>query len=367
MLRSAAGRLPVPVKRTGGLVLAAGQLVGGLAAFAFSSQTSYQAHQALIRLFCWSGGWTNGLLSKFVAMVRPPYRLPAAHGVLGNLSSTESDAIQEDLKAKGYHVFKCRLPAEMVDRLARFALETPCSVRERDGEASPALAELTVYDPANPKGVRYDFRADDLVNNPDVQELLSDPSILAVAQRYLGSQPIIDVIAMWWHTSFQREPDSNAAQLFHFDMDRIRWIKFFFYLNDVTTDNGPHTFVEGSHRDGGIPSRFSSRGYARIADSEVLEAFGEGRLKEMLGPAGTILAEDTRGLHKGKHVLAGHRLLFQIQFSNSLFGASFSRPELKIIHSERLIEFTRRYPRLFSWIRREGPPAAPSQRGLWPG
>ena len=40
---------------------------------------------------------------------------------------------------------------------------------------------------------------------------------------------------------------------------------------------------------------------------------------EIGGPRGTIFAEDTRGLHKGKHLLTGDRLLFQLEFSNSLF------------------------------------------------
>ena len=41
------------------------------------------------------------------------------------------------------------------------------------------------------------------------------------------------------------------------------------------------------------------------------------------------MVEDTRGLHKGKHVSRGDRLVLQLQFSNSLFGMSY--PDAKIL------------------------------------
>ena len=37
--------------------------------------------------------------------------------------------------------------------------------------------------------------------------------------------------------------DEHAAQMFHFDMDRPKWLKFFIYINDVNEKNGPHFFI----------------------------------------------------------------------------------------------------------------------------
>src|SRR5690606_18205340 len=103
-------------------------------------------------------------------------------------------------------------------------------------------------DRARPRAVRYELRADDLVASSDVQRLLADWSLLAVAQDYLRATPIIDIVAMWWHTALHDHPDARAAQFFHFDMDRPRWLKFFIYLTDVAPENGPHCFIRGSHR-----------------------------------------------------------------------------------------------------------------------
>ncbi len=146
-------------------------------------------------------------------------------------------------------------------------------------------------------------------------------SIIAVAQSYLRCKPIFDVMAMWWHTAFSKQPDKDAAQFYHFDMDRIKWLKFFIYLTDVGPANGPHSFVKGSHRTGGIAGQLRAKGYARLTDEEVQACYPPERFVEFCALRGTVLAEDTRGLHKGKHVQVGDRLMLQLQFSNSLFGS----------------------------------------------
>jgi ectoine hydroxylase-related dioxygenase (phytanoyl-CoA dioxygenase family) len=124
---------------------------------------------------------------------------------------------------------------------------------------------------------------------------------------------------MWWHTK-SPSPDKEAAQYFHFDMERLRWIKFFFYLTDVNEESGPHIFVPNSHTDNGLPFSLRSKGYTRLEDSQVDKVFPRASWKVFTGPIGSMIVEDTRGLHKGKHVEKGDRLIFQLQFTSSLFG-----------------------------------------------
>ena len=171
-------------------------------------------------------------------------------------------------------------------------------------------------------GDRLRFWPGSLVNNPDVQRLMVDPSLVAVAQAYIGANPVLDEVNMWWTTSSAGKADSAAAQLYHFDMDRICWLKVFVYLTDVSDDNGPHNFVAGSHRTGAIPPALLNKGYARLTDAEVSGAFGAEKMKSFTGPRGTILLEDTRGLHKGTPARAGDRLMFELEFSSSMFGAA---------------------------------------------
>jgi hypothetical protein len=216
-----------------------------------------------------------------------------------------------------------------------------------DGGKSGGLVR-TVYPRGAPEAVRYDFDPQDLLDNQGVQTLLADLSLVALAQSYLGARPVADVLTMWWHTDYSHIPDSEAAQYFHFDMDRPKWLKYFIYLTDVESVNGPHSFIAGSHRTGGIPAHLLRRGYSRLQDSEVAEAFESRDFIEFAAPRGTIIAEDTRGLHKGKHVERGDRLVLQIQFSNSLFGALSPQARLGSGLCMELRERIARYPGMYS-------------------
>ena len=150
---------------------------------------------------------------------------------------------------------------------------------------------------------------------------MTDPTFLAVANSYLGCRPQLDVLGVWWLTKFSGAPDANAAQFYHFDMDRVSWIKFFVYFKDVYTNTGPHCFIRKSHQVGKIPKELLGFGYARLSDEEVLKHYSKDDVIEHLAAAGTVIAEDTRGLHKGKHLNHGDRLAMSIQYSSTMFGA----------------------------------------------
>jgi phytanoyl-CoA dioxygenase PhyH len=225
------------------------------------------------------------------------------------------------LRNRGYYVFDSCLPADVCDRLLQFALTQPCKMRRMDG-GKPGSVVKKLYSREAPEAIRYDFEPQDLLRNHDVQKLLADLSFVALAQEYLGARPSADILNMWWHTSFAHGPDSEAGQFFHFDMDRPKWLKIFIYLTDVTPQSGPHAFVAGSQRTDGIPESLLRRGYVRISDDDVTSRYTSADILELTAPRGSIIVEDTRGLHKGKHVEHGDRLMLQIQFSNSLFGAA---------------------------------------------
>jgi hypothetical protein len=299
----------------------------GFVAYWCTGRTPGFAHQAMIWMFCVTRGRSNDVLSKMVSRFRPKITLEPPVGVLGDLRGSTLAGHLDKLRADGFVVFERALPAEMCDRLTRFALETPALLRRMDGEGDSEHGDA-MFDPARPAGVRYDYSATVLLGNPDVQFLLADRSILALAQEYLGAPPVADVLNMWWHTNYSPHPDAQAAQFFHFDMDRIKWLKVFVYLSDVGPENGPHSFVKGSHRTGGIPLSLLLRGYERLSDQDVEDNYPRDAFMEFSAPRGSVIIEDTRGLHKGAHVSGGPRLILQLQFSNGLFGATY--PQARI-------------------------------------
>jgi hypothetical protein len=123
----------------------------------------------------------------------------------------------------------------------------------------------------------------------------------------------------------------------------MKFLKFLFYLTDVGPENGPHTYVSGSHKR--KPAALLKDG--RISDEEILRQYAKEQVVEITGPRGMIIAEDTRGLHKGKAPLSGDRLMLQIEFANSLFGTTYEEIELNDKFTEEFRQFAGDHPRTF--------------------
>lgn len=311
-------------------------------------QTDPWAYQAMVQLFCATGGRFNDWVSQLIRARSRPLGLPSPVGVLGDLQGPALATHTETLRERGYVVFPKALPEAACDRLMRFARETPALVRRMDHEPEGQPARRALFDPDKPLAVRYDYLVDALLNLADVQALLADPSLLALAQSYLGSRPRADVLSMWWHTNFHDRPDSEAAQFYHFDLDRIKWLKVFIYLTDVGPQDGPHSFIEGSHRTGGIPDSLLRRGYVRLSDDEVLGHYGAAREVRFAAPRGTVIVEDTRGLHKGNPVSGASRLILQLQFSNWLFGGEYAKSRIGAVVDPGLQSLMRSAPDVYS-------------------
>ncbi len=54
---------------------------------------------------------------------------------------------------------------------------------------------------------------------------------------------------LWWSFPTAATPleKLKAAQVFHYDMDDYRFIKFFFYLTDVDLASGLYVCIRGNH------------------------------------------------------------------------------------------------------------------------
>jgi hypothetical protein len=312
-----------------------GILVIGYIAFIITGRTPAVAHLSMVSLFSYTEGRSNDLISKFISLVHNLFGTVLPEDVPSHLYGGKSrDDILEVLNRDGYYVCDGKLSSELCDALLSFA--TTQKSTPRASEQLLIDTEPVVYDRSNPKAVRYDFLTADLLANEHIQELISELSILSLAQGYLKSTPYLDVLGMWWHTDRLNTPDKEAAQYFHFDLDRPKWLKVFIYLTDVDENTGPHMFVKGSHATGAIPKKILDKGYARLTDREILANYDPSSIVTMTGERGTVILEDTRGLHKGAHIKKGDRLMLQFQLSNSLFGARYPKSELKMINSEQL-------------------------------
>jgi len=316
----------------------------GMAAFKSTGQTPDAAYQNLINLHCMTGGRSNDALHETVRKEFPAYPLGPVSGVLGEISPADAAHAAAQVAETGYYVFPQRLPDAVCDRLTEFASVTPAKLFPHH----PGTPEESVYNPDRPQSENYRFAEAQSLTSPDIQALAADLSLLSVAQAYLQCQPILDGVAFWWSTTYSKEASDDAAQIYHFDMDRIKWLKFFFYLTDVTTGTGPHCYVAGSNKTGGAAAELLSRGYVRIPDEDMQKHYSKEAFVEITGPRGSIIAVDTRGFHKGKPLTTGERLLLQLEYADSMFGGVYSRTPLAPGPQTALPEMIRRYPRLYS-------------------
>ena len=323
------------------------EFIRGYAHFLETKETPQSAYVAMREWFCLSDGKFNDLMKEHYAEVYPPQPLPSATGILGNMRGAQLAEVSEALRNDGFYIFPNRLDAEICDRLLDFALRTEAILHS----APPGITERQVYDPKSPLVAKYRIPSESLLGQEDVQRLMADPSIFAVVQDYLGCYPVLDLLTMWWSTAVWKDADSEAAQLFHFDMDRTNFLKFFVYLTDVTEETGPHSYVRGSHQ--GLPPAMRRDG--RFSDQLIAQYYASEDVIQITAPRGTVFIADTRGIHKGVHLQSGHRLIFQMEFASSLFGAPYEEIRSNERLTPELAQAMQRYPRTFGLLHRPKP------------
>lgn len=162
------------------------------------------------------------------------------------------------------------------------------------------------------------FKREDLIGIDSIMELANDPGVLRIVQEFLGAKPTISNVNMWW--SIAGKEKAKDAQLFHRDVDDLKFCKLFVYLTDVGMNDGPHTYVKGSSATNKLTK------IRRYQDDEIVSAFGEENVTNFCRPKGSIFIVDTYGFHKGTLPIDNNRLLLQIQYSLNPIGIESYNP-----------------------------------------
>lgn len=154
----------------------------------------------------------------------------------------------------------------------------------------------------------------DLLKIDIVQHIITSEYILKIAENYLNCNPILHNVLFW--ASYPG--DTDTTQKFHQDYDDIKFLKVFIYLNDVNKQNGPHVYVKNSINNIHLIKNENSRLSERYEDNVIYEKYGNNVIN-ITGNTGTIIFEDTHGLHKGTNVKDGKRFVLQLVFGSSTY------------------------------------------------
>jgi len=314
--------------------------------FLRTGTTPVEAYLSMRELFWRTDGRFNDVLTRLSAIMHPPYAIPLHQSVFGDYNALEIVHIVNELKNRGYCVFRKRLSEPLCEELLQLAaaIQYRILLPPSGDEFRIQYSEDTVpYESDNVISPQYNAPAQTLMENPVVQDMVSDPLLLDISQRYFGASPVFDFVALWWSPPYLKHASSEAAQLFHFDMDRLKFLKFFVYLTDVGPDNGPHTYIAGSHKR--KPRELHRDG--RILDEEIAQYYSDSDIVEITGPRGTVFVADTRGFHKGKAPMYGDRLILQSVFATNLFGENYSPIYVNGKFTERFVARIRQYRRTY--------------------
>jgi ectoine hydroxylase-related dioxygenase (phytanoyl-CoA dioxygenase family) len=317
--------------------------------FSIKKENTIEDYQKFRTYFIKTNGLSNNLLSNYISIKNGIYKDIQKKGIFENLSYQELEKCVESIRTNGFHVFENKLNKKDIESIRNYALTTTAryviTENSKVNEGKWYSDEKVHFNPNNVISPRYQFDNNDILNNSTIQNLIFDQTLLDIAQRYLKTKPILDLFAFWWSAPFDGKSKSEAAQMYHFDMDRIKFIKFFFYLTDVNTNTGPHCYVRGSHKK--LPNQLRKDG--RFEDSLINSLYSKEDILELCGFEGTIMAVDTRGIHKGKELIEGNRLLFQIEFANSYFGQMYPKVDSSKLYTNNK-ELVKKYPLTYNQI-----------------
>lgn len=174
----------------------------------------------------------------------------------------------------------------------------------------------TLFDPASPlENARTGaFLEKDIVNIEEIINIANNKKILRLVSEYLGCKPTLSNITMWYSYP-NKEGGAINSENYHRDVDDFKFIKFFIYLTDVTHNDGPHVFVDGSHKG----NEFSE--IRRFTDEEIEAYYKKDRIRYVTGKKGDAFVECTYGIHKGLVPKNAGRLVLQFEYSMLSIGA----------------------------------------------
>lgn len=247
------------------------------------------------------------------------------------------DEIVTQLKNDGL-ALNINLPQHLVTEIVEFAKTTVCY-----GNRKPDLG-FYFHDKEQAQfQAKTQFIGAHYFNTallcPTIYKLQNDANLLAIAAKYLEQEPVHQGSQLWWSFPGYRtyQQLSSNGQLFHYDLDDYRFVKFFFYLTDVDAQGGPHICVRGSHKQKKLSHLIFRK---RETDEDIIKYYGLESLVTICGQAGLGFVEDGLCFHKGVTPTHKNRLILQIEFATTDFGMQHDIRDTSILKSIELIKPT---------------------------
>ncbi|MFN6515125.1 MAG: hypothetical protein RMY29_011560 [Nostoc sp. CreGUA01] len=250
------------------------------------------------------------------------YFLKRSHKLYFNESNScfpdlDVDDVVKQIKTEGLYL-GIHLPGDIVKEIVEFAYSTAC-YGNRKTDMGFFYHQKEQVQAKSGKHFFIGSYFNTALLCPAIKKLQNDPKLLAIAAVFLDAEPIHQGNLMWWSFSGNATylEQSQAAQLFHYDIDDYRFLKFFFYLTDVDDRSGPHVCVRGSHNNKKWSHLWLRK---RETDEDIIDYYGCESLVKICGKSGLGFVEDPLCFHKGITPTHQDRLILQIEFARTDYG-----------------------------------------------
>ena len=161
---------------------------------------------------------------------------------------------------------------------------------------------------------------------PYIFDVVNDPLIIKTLSTFFGCPYKLDFLSGWWSFKNDSKEIQEKTQYYHRDFDNFNFIKLFLYLTDVDESSGAHQYIKFTHKKdfsedfirkgGGISRKVQSINELQENLSKDIQTFK--------GKSGSVVLENTLGLHRAKRPEINDRLMIAMSFSlvKTPFGPS---------------------------------------------
>lgn len=262
------------------------------------------------------------------------YRFRDSYSRLSLVPAPDADQrrLVEELRREGTLILRDYLSAETVRVMQRemqqaleaLHFETPCLAQSRiDSSRHRALIDNFLYGSNEDfarQGVAFErgearsleqvvrefnpstLTAYMLETSETFRKVWLDSYLLTIAAHYLGLVP--SLVEAYARRSFPAR-FWTMNHFWHRDLnDRHQLVKMFVFLTDCSVETGPHEYIRRSHRELG---RLNGKRYFSDAEIDGLHPVGSLQREVSEVRAGTVILEDTRGLHRARMPDTGYR------------------------------------------------------------
>ncbi len=177
--------------------------------------------------------------------------------------------------------------------------------------------------------VRLNFENKDLLSNKIISEFIINSNFSETIDKIIGAKTYL-IAADAWITlpvptvsdNYEEMTKHQETQMWHRDVDHLRDLKVFVYLNDVLDkQDGPFEIIEGTN----CPDNFENKNYIdkikfRISNNFTKKNYKD-KIKPIYGKEGTTFLADTRAFHRGSVIIKkSYRIVLMLYYSTHLFG-----------------------------------------------